>query len=392
MNIAILCFGIASIANVSGVEKVFVEMANQFASRGANVFSIWNDKPGIVPYYHFLPQINQINLRLGKIQAPLLYKVFREVAKGLHLNVKNRVDQYKTEKLCQALKSQLDLSQIDVMICYEFNSIMVANKLSNGKIPVIAMCHNSVENQIASLTPLQRKEASKVTAYQVLMPSFVNEAKKFLNTDIYYIPNVVNAISDNLVANLSLPKKTYRIVMLGRIDRHQKRPLIAIKAFLKIASNFLNWQLHFYGPITDSQYKKEIDEYIETHDLYHQVSYEGVTNTPLNILHDADVFAFPSAYEGFSLALTEANSVGLPAIGFADAPSVNELIEDKVTGFLVTNEDDFTRKLALLMNNKTLRMQMGKAARETMKNYSPRVVWGQWETLLQKVTHKRIDE
>ena len=124
---------------------------------------------------------------MGKIKAPIKYKFIREVAKGLHLNVTNYVDRYKTEKLCQSIQEKIKISDIDVMICYEFNSIMVANKLANGKIPVVAMCHNSVEAQIATLTPLQREEASKVTAYQVLMPSFVDKAKKLLNTDIYYI-------------------------------------------------------------------------------------------------------------------------------------------------------------------------------------------------------------
>ena len=92
------------------------------------------------------------------------------------------------------------------------------------------------------------------------------------------------------------------------------------------------------------------------------------------------------------MALAEANSIGLPAVGFAAAPAVNELIKDKVTGFLATDEGDFARKLVLLMDNKALRVQMGKEAREEMKKYSPNVVWGQWETLLQKVVHKRMDK
>lgn len=44
------------------------------------------------------------------------------------------------------------------------------------------------------------------------------------------------------------------------------------------------------------------------------------------------------------------------------------------------------------MDNKALRVQMGKEAREEMKKYSPNVIWGQWDALLQKVVHKRMDE
>ena len=103
MNIAILCFGISSIANVSGTEKVFVDMANHFVKNNNIVYSIWNDKPGIKPYYDFDPRVRQINLDLGKIKAPIYYKIYRELAKGLHINAVNYVDQYKTKQLSNAL-------------------------------------------------------------------------------------------------------------------------------------------------------------------------------------------------------------------------------------------------------------------------------------------------
>ena len=385
MNIAILCFGIASISSVSGIEKVFVDMANQFAQKGDTVYSVWNDEPGIAPYYSFLPQVRQINLGLGKIKAPMRYKILREVAKGLHLNITNYVDKYKTERLCQSIRNKIDISDIDIVVCYEFNSVMVANKLFNGKMPIVAMCHNSIESQIATLTPLQRKEASKVTIYQVLMPSFVNKARKLIDTKICYIPNVVKPVPDNETADLAADKKIYKITMIGRIDKNQKRPLIAIKSFLEIASRFRNWELHFYGPITDQQYKKEIDEYIRVYDIHHQVIYKGITNNPMNILHNTDIFAFPSAYEGFGLSLTEANSMGVPAIGFATAPAVNEIIKNNITGFLVEDEKEFTEKLAMLMENKVLRTQMGKAAHRAMDEYSPNIVWGKWSQLLNKL-------
>ena len=79
----------------------------------------------------------------------------------------------------------------DVFICYEFNSVMVANVLSEGETPVIAMVHNSIDNQIGMLTSQQRKEASRATAYQVLMPEYLKQAQQLLPTRIEYIPNIV---------------------------------------------------------------------------------------------------------------------------------------------------------------------------------------------------------
>ncbi|MGM9517656.1 MAG: glycosyltransferase [Acidaminococcus sp.] len=389
MKIAILCFGISSISNVSGTEKVFVDMANHFAQKGHLVYSVWNDKPGVVPYYAFDPKVRQVNLELGKIKAPFYLKVHREITKGLHINSVNYVDQYKTKKLSQALLQKIDIHDVDVLICYEFNSVMVANAVSQNRIPVIAMCHNSIENQIASLTPLQRKEASKIDVLQVLLPSFVPKAKKLVNTTVVDIPNVIPQVGEEYVSELSRPKETYHAVFMGRINKEQKRPLIAVKAFLQLAPQFPQWQLDIYGPNLDSHYMEEIQKYIKDHDKGNQVHYKGITKTPAEVLKNADVFVFPSAFEGFGIALGEANVAGVPAVGFSYAPAVNDLIKDGVTGFLADNDDEFCQDLCKLMSDQQLRSQMGQNARKEMFKYSPENVWKRWDDLIEQVVEKK---
>ena len=54
MNIVLMSFGIATIANVSGMEKVFCEMANEFVRRGHDVTTVWNDEPGVTPFIHWM--------------------------------------------------------------------------------------------------------------------------------------------------------------------------------------------------------------------------------------------------------------------------------------------------------------------------------------------------
>ena len=50
-----------------------------------------------------------------------------------------------------------------------------------------------------------------------------------------------------------------------------------------------------------------------------------------------DIFAFPSYHEEFSLALTEALSCGIPAVGDKNCPAVNELIQDGLNALLEKN-------------------------------------------------------
>ena len=389
MRIALLLFGVGTIANVAGTEKVFVDMANAFVDRGHDVWAVWNDKPGITPYYQFHKAVHQVNLGLGKIKAPLACKMQREINKVLHREKINKVDEYKTEQLVAALNLCMNMNQIDCIVCYEFNSVMAANIVSKGKIPVAVMVHNSIENQIGRLTNIQRKEASKADVYQVLMPSFVKKTKELLTTRIVYIPNVVPQIADCNIADLKAIKKKYRIVHIGRLEGEQKRQFVLVKSFAQLAGKYPDWQLDLYGPVGDEKYKEEVLQFIKEQKLNEQIFYRGITNKPLEILKQADILGFPSAYEGFCLALTEAMSVGLPVVGFASAPSVNELITHEKNGLLAEDEENFTVQLERLMENRELRLQLGSNAHEAMKQYAPDKVWKQWEDLLKELCESK---
>ena len=97
----------------------------------------------------------------------------------------------------------------------------------------------------------------------------------------------------------------------------------------------------------------------------------------------ADIFGFPSAYEGFPLAMTEAMSAGLPVIGLKTCPAVNEIVEDGKTGFLAdADPQDLAEKLKFLMQHHRERVQMGHEAYMAMERYTPDSVWDQWEHLL----------
>ncbi|WP_274571794.1 hypothetical protein [Neisseria leonii] len=132
MDIALLCFGVGSIASISGTEKVFVDMANAMTVRGHRVYAVWNDEPGVVPHYPFSADVRQYNLGLGKIRIPLSAKLMREVEKRLRIYRMNPADAFKVRQLAAAVRENVPLNEIDVFVCFEFNSVMVANRLAGG--------------------------------------------------------------------------------------------------------------------------------------------------------------------------------------------------------------------------------------------------------------------
>jgi glycosyltransferase involved in cell wall biosynthesis/SAM-dependent methyltransferase len=76
----------------------------------------------------------------------------------------------------------------------------------------------------------------------------------------------------------------------------------------------------------------------------------------------ADVFVFPSALEGFGLAVGEAMSCGLPVVA-SDRGSIPELVVDGEGGFLCdpARPDTFATRLSLLLADATLRDKLGRA-------------------------------
>lgn len=159
-----------------------------------------------------------------------------------------------------------------------------------------------------------------------------------------------------------------------------------IDAFAKIAKAFPDWVVKIYGEIDDLNYKKELENKIAENHLVGRIILCGAVKNIKAVLKEADIFAFPSAWEGFGLALTEAMSFGLPSIGFRSAAAVNELIENNKTGFLVDEGvDDFADKLCILMKDKDLRINFGKNAVVSIQKYSPKLVYDKWESEIKKV-------
>ena len=216
----------------------------------------------------------------------------------------------------------------------------------------------------------------------------VDLVQKYCNdTVVVYIPNTIESIS-TIDTNCNTDRKR-KIIHVGALVKSRKRQHIVIEAFNKIEKQFLDWKVEFIGGSKTQKevlYKEEMLNYIKSNNLTKNVFFTGVSSNVIEKLQEADIFVFPSSSEGMPLALIEAMSSGLPAIGYKSCPSVNELIIDGYNGFLCDDGiDDFAEKMKILMQNEELRKQMGQNAKESMKQFAPEKIWNQWEDLMKKV-------
>ncbi len=89
-------------------------------------------------------------------------------------------------------------------------------------------------------------------------------------------------------------------------------------------------------------------------------------NSPelLHLYKQADVFALPTRADFFPLAIMEAMAMSLPVVA-TELGSIDEMVTDGTTGFLIRGEDEaaLAERLLLLMNNPALRREFGANAR-----------------------------
>lgn len=86
-------------------------------------------------------------------------------------------------------------------------------------------------------------------------------------------------------------------------------------------------------------------------------------------------------------------SSGLPSVVCSDCTSTCELISNGYNGLIAEpSSEDIARKLECLIQNKKERIELGKAAALTMKEYSPSKIWNQWDDVIKQVVQEYKNE
>lgn len=399
MNICLMRFG-AVINSEGGTEKVLCNMANEFVARGHNVSIICCEKKQGKPFFPLSDKVKFINLNdTGKeIKCHSLLRVKREILKAC-----GKLDKTERDKIF--IKSRYDNNYIknrfvkiinkiqpDIIIAYDYLVVLFLKYLMKNSLPTIAMLHNDTSRYFNdNSSKLQISAFNLVDCIQILDKNKVNLVKTYCpNIPVIYIPNTIEKIKREFKFDT---KHVFKIINVGALTKEIKRQHIIIEAFNKIKKDFANWNIEFVGGTkteNGKQYKEEMLKYIDKNNLKNNIFFAGVSSNVMNKLVEADIFAFPSKSEGMPLALIEAMSVGLPAIGFKSCPGVNEIIVDGENGFLCEDSvDDFAQKLKILMEDNILRSKMGDNAKISVKQFSPEIVWNQWENLMKEVIDTR---
>ncbi len=345
-----------------GAERVLSNLANAWVKEGHSITLITLEHPSQKPFYPLSPKINLIQLN------PLSTK---PTSWGKHL--KNTITRlFSLRRLLKKETPDVILSFIDQM-----NVLTLL--LSRGlKIPVIVSeridpAFHPLSFIYKILRRLTYPWASKIV---VQTQSAENYFSKKLQKKISVIPNSV-----------SLPQKsiTYRkiqhIVSVGRLSPQKDYPTL-LKAFKILTISYPFLSLTIYG---EGKERPPLERYIQALELTHCVKLPGTTSNIEDALLKADLFIFPSRFEGFPNALCEAMSLGLPIIA-SNCSGNRDIVRDGVDGLLFPIGDYgvLACQVETLLLNPAEAKRIGKEARTLSTRFSEEKILNLWESLLKE--------
>lgn len=200
--------------------------------------------------------------------------------------------------------------------------------------------------------------------------------EKYANR-VEVIPNMIT-ILPHTVFNYN----SKRIISVGRYS-YEKGYDMLIKAWSIVIKKLPEWKLYIYGNGDVSEYISIIKHY----QLEESVFCMPATKDIVSEYTKSSIYVMSSRYEGFGLVLTEAMSCGLPCISFDCPYGPSEIIKDGEDGYLVekNNITMLAEKMNILMNNQTLRTQMGMNAQANVNRYNIDNVMNKWIDLFNKI-------
>lgn len=151
--------------------------------------------------------------------------------------------------------------------------------------------------------------------------------------------------------------RIFKILHIGRFSE-QKNHIGLLEAFQRFHSRHFNSELWLIG---GGEKKDEIETYVKNNGLTDFVKFLGLQDNVYGYLHDADVFALPSLYEGIPMTLIEAMGTGLPIVATA-VGGVPDLIDETSAILTNVNVDDIAGAFEKYYQSAGLRKTHGEMA------------------------------
>ena len=134
----------------------------------------------------------------------------------------------------------------------------------------------------------------------------------------------------------------------------------------------LDWRLSIVGESSDSSYRRRLDRLIRRFGMEQRIFWLGCLcgEALAEEYREADLFVFPSQYEGYGISLAEALFAGLPVLTFS-VGAIPEVVRDPAMLIPEKDFEEFKRRLRSFVQDGTFRKKLLENARKLGSVLSP---------------------
>ena len=350
--------------NPGGAEHVLSNLANYWVSQGYDVSLITFSAVNYAPFYYLDSRVNLIQLGQSSSAASLFSQKWR-LLKRLFL-----------------LRKTIKKNRPDVIISFiDMMNVIVLAVTRRLKIPVIVSERiDPTHHPVSMFRQWLRLKLYPLAACLVVQTERV--ARYFPKHFKQFIKIIPNSVVMPDIQRDEAFKDIRHIVSVGRLA-YQKGYDTLIHALSTIIKFYPDIILTIYG---EGPERKNLECLIESLDLKNHVYLPGTTKDIQMVLRRADLFIFPSRYEGFPNALCEAMAMGLPVIA-SDCSGNVDVVRDGIDGKLFpVNDIALLANITLeLLRNPYECTRLAYHAKEVCDRFHPDCIFSLWDDVISNV-------
>lgn len=229
--------------------------------------------------------------------------------------------------------------------------IKIVETIHNTKL-VNTTIHNLISNYFTKKT---------IAITEKVKENLITQAK-VKSEKIVVIENGIEPFNKQFLVRETVEK----IIAVGRLT-DQKNHIFLLKVYKRMKATIKNLPLlEIYG---EGELFKDLQNYINKNNLQDNIKLKGLTLNIKDKIFESDIYVLVSKYEGLSISLLEALTIGIPIIA-TKVEGIQDVISTKMINLVKLNDEaNLEKELMVLIKNLLVRKAISKELKQLSKKY-----------------------